>query len=131
MARLFFNYFCTMFRYILSFLIMLVSYGSLSAQDSLWTLERSIQYAVAQNIDIRQHVLNERLAALQLDQNRWSQLPAVSLSGNAGRSFGRSIDPTSNQFIDAGYNFIGLSGNADVLLFGWFQKRNAIAGDKL
>lgn len=130
-ARLFFNYFCTMLRYFLSFLTLLVSYSTLSAQDSLWTLERSIHYALEQNIDIRQNVLNERLAALQLTQNKWSQLPTVSLSGNIGRSFGRSIDPTSNQFIDAGYNFVGLSGNADVLLFGWFQKRNSISGDKL
>lgn len=119
-----------MHRYLLLFLILTGS-GRLAAQDSLWTLERSIQYALAQNIDIRQSTLNERLASLQWQQSKWSQLPSASIGGNVGRSFGRSIDPTSNQFIDAGYNFVGLSGNADVLLFGWFQKRNTIQGNRL
>ncbi len=96
------------------------------AQDSVWTLQRSVEYAVSNNIDIRQSVLNERLSKLQLQQSQLSQLPTVSTSGNYGRSFGRSIDPTSNQFVRSGYNFIGLNGNVDVLLFGWFQKRHTI-----
>jgi len=29
------------------------------------------------------------------------------------------------------YDFLSLSGNVDVLLFGWFQKRNAITSNKL
>lgn len=99
-------------------------------QDSLWTLQRSVEYAVSNNIDIQQSVLNERLARLQLQQSQLSQLPNASLSGNYGRSFGRSIDPTSNQFISSGYNFAGLNGNVDVLLFGWFQKRYNIDRNK-
>lgn len=102
-----------------------------NAQDSLWTLQRSVQYAVENNLDIRQSVLNERLTQLQLLQSQLSQLPNGSLSSNVGRSYGRSIDPTTNQFINAGYTFAGLNGNVDVLLFGWFQKRNTITQNRL
>jgi len=116
--------------YTLVLLLALLVPLSAFSQDSLWTLEGSIQYALQHNIDIRQSVLNERLAALQLKQNQLSQIPSVSGSADFGRSFGRSIDPTSNQFINAGYNFAGINANANVLLFGWFQKRNAIARDK-
>ncbi len=101
------------------------------AQDSLWTLQRSIQYALSNNLDIRQSVLNERLSKLELQQSQLSQLPNASINTNVGRSYGRSIDPTTNQFINAGYTFYGLSGDVDVLLFGWFQKRNTIAQNKL
>jgi len=101
------------------------------AQDSVWTLQRSIQYAVSHNIDISQQALNTRLAALQLQQSRLSQLPGISASGNYGLNYGRSIDPTTNQFINSSYSFAGLSGNADVLLFGWFQKRNTIQQNSL
>jgi outer membrane protein len=104
--------------------------GSVQAQDSLWTLERTVQYALENNLDIRQSVLNERLSKLQLQQSEFSQLPNASISGNYGRSYGRSIDPTSNQFINAGYTFSGLNGNVDVLLFGWFQKRRTIEQNK-
>jgi outer membrane protein len=112
-------------------MIFLMQMARAGAQDSLWTLEGSIQYALIHNIDIRQSTLNQRLAALQLKQSQLSQIPSVSASANYGRSFGRSIDPTTNQFINAGYNFSGINANADVLLFGWFQKRKTIERDKL
>lgn len=104
---------------------------AVQAQDSLWTLQRSIGYALDHNLDIKQSVLNERLSQLQLQQSQLNLLPSVSASSNVGRSYGRSIDPTTNQFSTAGYTFFGLNGNVDVLLFGWFQKQNAIAQDKL
>lgn len=113
-------------------LIIIASVTALSAkaQDSLWTLEQSVQYAVAHNLDIKQSVLNERLAQLQVSQSQFSVLPNVSVSSNVGRSYGRSIDPTTNQFNNSGYTFFGLNGNVDVLLFGWFQKWNQISQSK-
>ncbi len=101
------------------------------ASDSLWTLQQSIQYAVDHNLDIRQSELNERLARLLQLQSQLSRIPSASVSTNLGRSYGRSIDPTSNQFINQGYTFAGLGGNVDVLLFGWFQKRNAASQYRL
>lgn len=97
------------------------------AQDSLWTLDRAVKYAVENNLDIKQNVLNQRLTELQVLQNRLSVLPGASISSNVGRSFGRSIDPTTNLFDTKGYTFFGLNGNVDVLLFGWFQKWNTIS----
>src|SRR5690606_981157 len=96
-----------------------------------WTLEGSVQYALEHNITIQQNELNRRLERLTLQQNRLSQLPNINVSTGYGRSFGRSIDPTSNQFVEgSSYDFASLSGSADVLLFGWFQKRNRIAQSK-
>lgn len=106
---------------------------SLSAQekDRSWTLPDCIHYAIEHNLDLNQSILNSRMAKLQLQQNRLSQIPSLSAGLNYGKSFGRSIDPTSNQFIDASYDFAGANTNLDVLLFGWFSKRNNIQADKL
>lgn len=96
--------------------------------DSVWTLRQSILYAQRHNISIQQSVLNERLAALRLQQARLSQLPSVNINSNYGTSRGRSVDPTTNMFVEGvSYNFLSLSGTADVILFGWFQKRHQIA----
>ncbi len=122
----FFLYICVMFRYTFSVLLFFTVFSA-NAQDSLWTLQRAIHYATEHNIDIRQSILNERLSRLQWQQSQLAQLPNASVSSNYGRSYGRSIDPTTNQFISAGYTFVGLNGNVDVLLFGWFQKRNTIS----
>lgn len=110
---------------------VLFIYSSLSAQDANWTLQRAVQYALDHNISIQQNELNRRLEKLTLQQNQLSQLPSVNVSTGYGRSFGRSIDPTSNQFVDgSSYDFMSLSGSADVLLFGWFQRRNRISQSK-
>lgn len=111
-------------------LIFIVFSIQLQAQDT-WTLQRSVQYALEHNISIQQNVLNERLARLALQQSRLSQLPSLNATSSYGRSFGRSVDPTTNQFVSgSSYDFMSLSGNADVLLFGWFQRRNTIARNK-
>lgn len=133
--RAYFNYFCHMTHTLrFAFLLMaflLLSVGAYTQGTPNWTLQEAVQYALDHNITIKQNELNQRLEKLTLQQNRLSQLPSVNLSTGYGRSFGRSIDPTSNQFVDgASYDFMSLSGNADVLVFGWFQRRNRIAQSK-
>lgn len=134
-AATFLNYFCCMkhtLRALTGLLSFLLCYSSVSAQNAGgWTLQESVQYALDHNITIQQNELNRRLEKLTLQQNRLSQLPSINLSTGYGRSFGRSIDPTSNQFVEGNsYDFMSISGNADVLLFGWFQRRNRIAQSK-
>src|ERR1043165_971713 len=117
----------------LSLILLLVLPGMAiaSSEEDIWTLERCVAYALDHNISIRQSVLNERLAALTLKQSRLSQLPNVNLNTGYGISYGRSIDPTTNQFVDGHYNFSSIGGQADVLIFGWFQKRNTVAKNDL
>ena len=43
-----------------------------NAQDSIWTLEQTIQYALKNNISIQQNKINERVAHLQWQQSKWS-----------------------------------------------------------
>lgn len=109
-------------------LFSIVSFGQEPAKT--WTLQSSVQYALEHNLSIKQSELNARLAKFQLLQSQLAQLPSVNASGNYGRSYGRSVDPTTNQFANTGYSFVGASGSADVLLFGWFQRRNNITANK-
>ena len=104
--------------------------ASAQATDA-WTLQRCVDYAIAHNISVQQSVLNERLAELQLKQSRLSQIPNANLTSAYGRSYGRSVDPTTNQFVSGDYDFLSLAANTDVLLFGWFQRRNTIAKNNL
>jgi outer membrane protein len=103
----------------------------ITAQDSVWTLQRSVAYAKTNNLSIQQSVLNERVAKMQWEQSRLSVLPDISMSSSYGRNFGRSIDPTTNTFNSTVYDFTGLNGSASVLLFGWFRTRNTITKNDL
>lgn len=129
-------YFCFMhsfFRpskiFLLSIFIA-ASFPAYSQQENVWSLEKSIQYALDNNLSIRQNELNERLAKLTLQQSRLSQIPNVNANLGYGRSFGRSVDPTTNQFVSGNYDFVSAGGSADILLFGWFQKRNTISANQ-
>lgn len=105
--------------------------SSAQVEGGTWSLQEAISYALDHNISIKQNVLNQRLSKLTLRQSQLSQLPNVNANSTLGRSYGRSVDPTSNQFVDgSSYDFLSLSGNVDVLVFGWFQRRNTIAQNK-
>jgi outer membrane protein len=97
-----------------------------SGPDNVWSLQRCVQYAIDHNISIKQDSLTARLARYSLHQSELSQLPTVSASASYGRSFGRSINPATNQFVDASYNSLVPTVNASLLLFGWLQVRNTI-----
>jgi len=104
--------------------------SALAIPNSKWTLQACVQYALDHNIQIKQSELNKRLQSLTYQQSQLAQLPNFNTGTNYGRSYGRSVDPTSNQFVNGSYDFLNLSGNADVLLFGWFQKRSLIQKNK-
>ncbi len=110
--------------------IALPAVAQTPAEAGPWTLQRCVQYAVDHNLTVQQNVLNARLSELRLKQSRLSQLPNANFNSTFGKSFGRSINPTTNQFEDGQYNFLSLSGNADLLVFGWFSRRNLVAANR-
>jgi len=96
-----------------------------------WTLQQCIEYAMSNNLQVAGSVLNERMAKLVLQQSKTSILPSLNGDASVGVSYGRSIDPTSNQFVTKGfvYNSFGLS--SQTLLFGWFQRTYQIQQNQL
>ena len=89
---------------------------TVQAQDT-WSLERCIQYAKDNNITVKQAQANVRTAMLSEKQAKASRLPNVSANANVGEQFGRTIDPTTNQFSTVATSFNSLGLNAGVNLF--------------
>lgn len=129
-----FVYICCMRLFSPLLAVFLASSVTVNAQspspDNVWTLQHCVQYALEHNIAVRQDSLNARLARYTLTQSRLSQLPTLNASGSYGRSFGRSINPTTNQFVESTYDFLGPSASANLLVFGWMQVRNTIDRNK-
>lgn len=99
------------------------------AQET-WSLERCVDYAKSHNIQIKQSMIQARLSRLLLKQSQLSRLPNLSGSTDAGYNFGRSIDPTSNQFVDNQLFFAGASLNLNLTVFDWFQKAHNIRANR-
>lgn len=100
------------------------------AQDK-WDLRRCVQYAVDNNISVKQADIQARIAALTLKQSKLSQYPSANFSNSTGVNFGRSVDPTTNQFTNQQLVFSQFNLNTSVTLFNWFNIRNTIAGNQL
>lgn len=115
--------------------LILVSSLSLKAQDATktsqpWTLETCIDYALKNNIQIKQSVLNTELSEINLTQSKANLLP--SLNGNASHTYnyGRTVDRFTNQFATQQVLSQNLSLSSDVTLFGGLQTINSIKENK-
>lgn len=102
--------------------ILLLSY-SLRAQDK-WDLRRCVEYAVANNISVKQSDVQARLAALTFQQSKLNQLPSLSFNGNLAYNSGRNQDPTNFSLITTGYFFSQYSLQAGINLFNFNNLRN-------
>lgn len=107
-------------------------YSSYSqAQVEKWDLKKCVDYAMTNNITVRQADLEIRFAKLDVDQSKMAQYPAANLSSNLGYSAGRNQSPSSFSLITTGYVFNNYTLQASVDLFSWFTKKNTIAARQL
>ena len=125
------NNFTIMRNYILFFagIFLLISVNAFSQEE--WTLERCIHYAIANNLDVKQSNIQNKINKESLAQSKRDLLPSVSLRTGANNSFGRSLDYTTYQYVNTSqfYSSFNLSGGIDI--FRGFVKQNTISFNKL
>lgn len=92
----------------------------------VYTLKECIEIALQNNLTVKRSALGLRGADITLDQSRYTMLPSLNVSGSGGANFGRSIDPTTNLFIDQQINNANANANASLLLFNAFRVMNTI-----
>lgn len=92
-----------------------------------WSLLKCVEYAMANNISIRQIDLQTRLAAIQQRQGKLSQIPSLTFAGGPSFNSGRNQDPTSFSLITQNYLSANMQLQSSVEIFNWFSKKNTIA----
>ncbi|TWW02582.1 TolC family protein [Chitinophaga pinensis] len=115
--------------FLLALCILFANSAALKAQDT-WTLQRSVEYALQNNISIKQQDVQKRYALLTLKQNQMSQIPTLGAGVQAQLGSGRNIDPYTNVYVTQSYFNLGGGVNTSVDIFNWFAKRNVIAANK-
>lgn len=113
-------------KYILTLSVLFFTVLCANGQDSAWSLEDCISYAMENNIMIKQTELNSQYNENILSQSRINRLPNLNASSSYDISFGRSLDYTTYEYIDDRTNnvYAGLSSSAT--LFNGFQQKNTI-----
>ncbi len=112
-------------KIILASFIGICSYANGFAQSSM-TLQKCIEYAWMNNLDVRQAMLSKASVDIDKSQSRTNMLPSISANAGQNYQFGRSIDRFTNQFINQTIRSNNMSVNASMLLFGGFQMQNNI-----
>ncbi len=98
------------YYYALAFFIII----SLSANaQAPWSLEKCVQYAADNNLQLKQSALQIGNAVLQQAQANAQKLPTVNGTFQPSLNLGRSVDPTSNTFANQTIfsNSYGINGN--------------------
>ncbi|MEY4927265.1 MAG: hypothetical protein RI894_1701 [Bacteroidota bacterium] len=81
--------------------------------QTTWSLEKCVQYAADNNLQLKQSALQVGNAVLQQAQAKAQQMPTVNGSFQPSLNLGRSVDPTSNSFANQTIfsNSYSVSGN--------------------
>ena len=114
---------------VLILLLMAFGYSNCFAQEK-WTLQQCVEYAIQNNISVKQADVQARIDKLTLEQSKLALYPNASFQSNQGYRLGRSIDPTQNQFTTSSMLFSNPNLNVDAEIFNWFRKRNTIEANK-
>lgn len=70
-----------------------------TADSTLWTLERCVEYALEHNIELNSERLAVRESEIALSDSKWTFVPRISASTGYNLSIGRVLDETTYDFV--------------------------------
>lgn len=105
--------------------------GFAANAQELITIQQAVDKTLQNNLQVKQAQFSAALSDENYGQSKNALLPSISGNINGNRNFGRSIDPSTNQFISQQFNAASGSLNASVDLFAGGQKVNQIKQNKL
>ena len=115
---------------ILIFTCFLSSQGLIFSQQKVWSLEDCIKYAIENNIQIKQQVIQTEVQKNSLDLAKLKLLPTLNGQASHDYSFGRALDQNTYQFfnqtLQSDYFYLG--GATPV--FNGLQNYNSIQKNK-
>jgi outer membrane protein len=114
-------------KIVLSLLIVFIaSNGILLSQKKVWSLEDCIMYAIENNIQIKQQVIQTEFQKNTLDLSKLNLLPALNGSASQNFSFRRTFDQSTFQYSNKNgqSNYFDLRGSLN--LFSGLQNLNTI-----
>ena len=95
------------------------------------TLQQSIETGIANNLQVRQSSLAAERAGVTFAQAKGNLIPRVNAGIVHGKSQGRSIDRTSNTYINQQQDIADINLKSDVTVFNGFRLLNSLKRDAL
>ena len=119
-----------MFKTALYLLIIFFASTFARAQEK-WDLRKCVEYALANNISVKQTDLQSKFSELTLQQSKAGQLPTLNFGGSIGYRFGLSENPTTGVLENNNFLNSGMQLQSQVTIFNWFSQKNTIEANRL
>ncbi len=114
--------------------LLIISYfvliSAVKAQE-VWTLEKCVEYALTNNIQVKQQLLLVKSEQALLLQDKLSLLPSVNGGASHGYNFGQTVDRYTNKFATDRVQTDNFYLGSTVTLFEGFQKINQVKQRKV
>ena len=104
--------------------LLFVVFSSAQAQTT-WSLQKCIDYAIQNNIQIKQQELNSEYYSNQHQQAKFNRLPNLNSSIQNNMSYGRSLGP-DNTYLDINSNSTYGSISSNITVWNGFTLTNSI-----
>jgi outer membrane protein len=115
-----------LFRITVLLLVLVFTSTGILFSQKVWSLDNCISFAWDNNFSIHNQELGVRIRNSDFRQARNDLLPTLTAQSSFDQYFGRSIDPTTNTYVDVKFfnNAYGITSTIDI--FNGFVKLNTI-----
>lgn len=113
--------------YWLLLLVMIISFKAQAQEDEkeAWSLDKCVQYAIDNNITVKQQALNVNYRENQKKQALYDMAPNANAQLGYDLNFGRSLN-YDNTYSDQNSQDASVYLGSEVTLFSMFSKRNTL-----
>jgi outer membrane protein len=118
-----------MIRCLVVFFMVIASFA-VSAQEK-WTLQQCVEYALKNNVSVKQSDVQSRLSKLTATQSQMNLYPSVTGSTNAAYQRGLTENPTTGTLQSASFISGSMSLQASYNIFSWNARKNTIDANNL
>jgi outer membrane protein len=98
-----------------------LSFSSFIQAQKMWTLQECVEYALKNNLQLKQSEISSSIAEANRQQSLFSFFPSLNGSSTFNYNTGRSVDAFTNTFTTRSNRSANFSINSGVTVFNGFQ----------
>jgi len=111
--------------------ICTIAKGQSDVPVKAWSLQECVDYAIRNNMQVKQGHLNTKVEEVTLTQSKANLLPNLNANTSYSHNVGRSVNPFTNIIVDQPVSSHNVSLSSSITLFNGFQKVNTIKRNKV
>jgi len=111
-------------------IIIILFPATVQSQTETKSLKACIEYAEQKNISIKQQIISAQIQHNNYKQSRLDLLPNLNAGSDYNLTFGRAVDPYTNEFTETNAQSVNMYANSSLTLFQGFRKQQTIKRNK-